>query len=519
MKSKIYIGLISLLTVVIIAGLFGCSRYVDSRDPVRSLPATGSVPENLLVRVSSSTALLGWEAEGTAADSRFRVYVYDSDFATDSATARAMRHYDTSGYEISIADLPVNQTYYFRVALLIDGDLEGELSDPVSAYITHWSVVIEQGDEYTNSRDVRVLINSSGLTTHMMISEDSTFVGKQFEPFTPVNTFTLSDGDGLKTIYARLDFSDGTELAALLSDDIILDTEAEADSVVFIAPDTISTGDTVMFYLFSPEINGQATVTFSASVTVTLYDDGSHADVIADDGLYAGRYVVPVNVSVSNGQVTGSFTDAAGNRITISDDDFINIYNTPLPVTLTATALSTHEIILNWNAASGSDFLAYRIYRSQTSPVTEASELLHVISNRNTVSFTDSDLSDNTTFYYRVYAYHSSGLFAESNEATAVTLANTPPQPVVLSLALDEGSMALLTWTASNEDDFDYYSIRRDTILAAILVDSLAVSIVNSPGQASYTSYLPTDNIYYFQVFVVDRHGEAVGSNILSIQR
>jgi hypothetical protein len=519
MRSKIHIGLISLLAVVLLSSLFGCSRYVDSRDPVRSLPATESVPENLLVMVSSATALLSWEVEGAAADSRFRVYVFDIDFATDSAAARALRQYDTAGYEITIADLPVNQTYYFRVASLINGGLEGELSEAVSAYITHWSVVIEQGDEYTSSREARVQINSSGLTTHMILSEDSTFAGKQFEPFTPINTFTLSDGDGLKTVYVRLDFSDGTELAALLSDDIILDSEAEADSVVFIAPDTVSTGDTVMFYLFSPEIGGQASMTLGSSVTVPLYDDGSHADIVADDGLYAGRYVVPVNVSVSNGQVTGTLIDAAGNRITISDDDFINIYNTPLPVTLTTTALSTHEIVLNWNAASGSDFLAYRIYRSQTSPVTEASELLHVVSNRNTVSFTDSDLPDNTTFYYKVYAYHSSGLFAESNEATAVTLANTPPQPVVLSLTLEEGNMALLTWTASNENDFDYYSIRRDTLLAATLADSLAVSIANSPGQTNYTSYLPTDNVYYFQVFVVDRHGEAVGSNILSIQR
>ena len=79
--------------------------------------------------------------------------------------------------------------------------------------------------------------------------------------------------------------------------------------------------------------------------------------------------------------------------------------------------------------------------------------------------------------------------------------------------------MASLTWTVSNEDDFDYYSIRRDTIQAATLVDSLAVSIVNSHERTSYTSYLPTDNFYYFQVFVVDRHGEAVGSNVLSIQR
>ncbi len=519
MKNKTYIGLVLLLTVVFVAGLFGCSRYVDSRDPVRSLPTDGPVPENLLVKVSSATALLSWEAEGTAADSRFRVYVYGSDFETDPDESSAIRHYDTSGYEISIADLPVNQTYYFRAALLIDGGLEGELSEAVSAYITHWSVVIDEGDEYTGSREVRVRINSSGLTTHMMLSEDSTFVGRQFEPFAPVNNITLSDGDGLKTIYVRLDFSDGTELAALLSDDITLDTEAEADSILFIAPDTISTGDTVMFYLFSPEVDGQATVTFGTSETVTLYDDASHADLVADDGLYAGQYVVPVNVSVSNGPVTGSFTDAAGNRTTISDDNFINIYNTPVPVTLTATALSTHEIVLDWNAASGSDFLAYRIYRSQASPVTEASELLHVISNQNTVSSTDIDLLDNTTYYYRVYAYHSSGLFAESNEAMAVTLANTPPEPVVLSLTMEEGNMAMLTWTASSEDDFEYYSVRRDTISAVTLVDSLAVAIVNSSGQTSYSSYLPTDNVYYFQVFVVDRHGEAVGSNVPSIQR
>ena len=123
--------------------------------------------------------------------------------------------------------------------------------------------------------------------------------------------------------------------------------------------------------------------------------------------------------------VFGRFTDRAGNRsVNLAAPSRITIRNPPKPVNLIAVepvAASSRSLNLFWSINSDPDFANYRIFRARTPGVSPESGLVTIFQNRNTTSFTDSTLSRNTTYYYRVYVYDVTGLFFGSNERSGTT--------------------------------------------------------------------------------------------------
>ncbi|WP_045576849.1 cell wall-binding repeat-containing protein, partial [Desulfosporosinus sp. I2] len=92
------------------------------------------------------------------------------------------------------------------------------------------------------------------------------------------------------------------------------------------------------------------------------------------------------------------------------------------PTNFIATAANTNQINLTWNAISNATY--YYVYRA-TSP----SDNFTNIATITTANYSDSGLSPNTTYYYKVQALSSSGLSAFSSivNATTVRLDNTAP--------------------------------------------------------------------------------------------
>ena len=66
------------MIILLAAAVVGCSRYIDSRDPVRSLPDTGPVPINLTASLDNGSVTISWEVADSAGIARFRAYVADS---------------------------------------------------------------------------------------------------------------------------------------------------------------------------------------------------------------------------------------------------------------------------------------------------------------------------------------------------------------------------------------------------------------------------------------------------------
>ncbi|WP_197706559.1 fibronectin type III domain-containing protein, partial [Candidatus Nitrosotalea okcheonensis] len=98
----------------------------------------------------------------------------------------------------------------------------------------------------------------------------------------------------------------------------------------------------------------------------------------------------------------------------------------PSPTGLTASAVSSSQISLNWNASSisGSLVAGYMIERSQNNGITWST----IQSNTGTSStiYLDSGLSPSTTYTYRVSAVYDGGLTSSpSNTASATTQSNT----------------------------------------------------------------------------------------------
>lgn len=125
------------------------------------------------------------------------------------------------------------------------------------------------------------------------------------------------------------------------------------------------------------------------------------------------------------------------------------------PSGLGATALSTSQIRLTWTDNSDNE-TGFRIERSATG-TSGWSQIGTVAANVTT--YTNSNLTCGTRYYYRVRAYNVAGTSAYSNVANAQTLAcsSIPAAPSNLSAVVTYGHVVHLSWidNSDNEDGFE----------------------------------------------------------------
>ncbi len=165
------------------------------------------------------------------------------------------------------------------------------------------------------------------------------------------------------------------------------------------------------------------------------------------------------------------------------------------PSGLTATAGNT-KITLAWNAASGA--ASYNIKRSTTSGGPYAT-----IGSSATTSYTDSGLTNGTTYYYVVSAVNSAGESANSSEASARPAA-PPAAPTGLKATAGNAQVSL-TWNASA--GATSYNVKRSTTSGG------PYTTVNSPAVTSYAdSSVTNGTAYYYVVSGVSSAGESANS-------
>lgn len=501
-----------LLAVLLLMGLSGCDRYVDSRDPIRSLPSDLATPINVQATLNSESVTLAWELADSTGVARFRVYV-------SSDTLAGYRFADSSTtYEATIDGLALNRTYYFRVATVDVNGFEGRRSDPVSAHVSLLAISINDNNEYTNSASVRVQLLAAAQISHVYLSEDVTMAGAPPRPFSSTVNFTLSSGDGPKTVFARFVFFDGAESGTSIADSIILDTRAQIDSVRF-APTgtTFTSGDTILFRIATGEPGGEATATLTGTDAIRLADDGTGGDATAADGIYSARWIVPFDFTLNNEPVVGNFTDAAGNSVTQSSTATLSIFSTPLPVQLTLVeATESYEITLTWSQAASSDFASYRVYRATSINVDETSPLLTTITGRSNVTFVDTTVNPSTTYNYRVFVRNSLGQSAGSNTLYATTTANVAPAAVVLAGVVTGTNSVVLTWTQSPDADFSSYQIYRGSTSAGSSNTSGERLAVISNKSTTTTTHNTSSSTWY-RIYVYDRQGSFTSSDPIQV--
>lgn len=102
------------------------------------------------------------------------------------------------------------------------------------------------------------------------------------------------------------------------------------------------------------------------------------------------------------------------------------------PTGVSASATSSSSITVSWNAVTGAT--GYYVYRSASSSGTFTQ-----VGSPTTTSFTNTGLSANTTYFYRVAAYNSGGTGAQSSTASATTQQSSQ-QTTIGSCTIANGS-------------------------------------------------------------------------------
>jgi len=173
------------------------------------------------------------------------------------------------------------------------------------------------------------------------------------------------------------------------------------------------------------------------------------------------------------------------------------------PTGLSASAASSSSITVSWSAATGAT--GYKIYRSSSSYNTYSS-----VGDVTTTSFTDTGLSANTTYYYKVSAYISGVESALSSSVSAKTdkpIPTTPPvTPTNLGIYYDNGTT--ISWDQI-PGATGYYVYRSTS--ASGNYDRIATVSGDSYSSYSDKSILPYPAIdfYYYKVSTYNSLGES----------
>lgn len=122
-----------------------------------------------------------------------------------------------------------------------------------------------------------------------------------------------------------------------------------------------------------------------------------------------------------------SYDGESGGSNPYLDLDDVGVSEKPGDVTLAVTDNQEYQATLTWTTpAVPGGFAGYEIKRSATAGITSATTTLAVITDPADTTFTDTGLSPNQNFYYKVFVRDAVGLISDgSNEVARLNLA--PP--------------------------------------------------------------------------------------------
>ncbi len=400
----------------------------DSGNPV----APGDVaptPTNVAVEVTASSVSLSWSVDDATGVSQYRVYR-----GAGSSELRWIATTSSTAYVDS--DVVRNTLYRYQVAAVRAG-LEGPRSLTVTALPANYGIVLEGGAEVTSarsispgSRQIRVDLVAPTGTAFVRLSEDPALAGAPPRPLDqndPVETFALSTGDGLKTVYARFT-TDGGGLSEVVSASIVLDTKAVIELVTEDSADQVLVVDDILHVAVTVDApGGIASVDLGTTVLgLALFDDGTNGDVTPDDGVYERDFTITAGVEVVEAPVTAFFQDTVGNVADPrSSATKVTIADPPAAVTFDdgASDVVGAAMQLVWSRNLDGDFAAYRIHRSPAGQgsVDENDPVIATVTDSATLTYTDSGLTGGTQYTWGVAAVDQNG-FASALDSITRTM-------------------------------------------------------------------------------------------------
>ncbi|GBU28822.1 hypothetical protein R84B8_02384 [Treponema sp. R8-4-B8] len=178
----------------------------------------------------------------------------------------------------------------------------------------------------------------------------------------------------------------------------------------------------------------------SALTEVFIKIGSSKSSVYTDTGLLPGTtYYYRVSAYTENGEGSQSYHTSATTK-----------YGAPTGIN--ATAVSESSITVSWNAVSNATY--YYIYRSDISSGTYTQ-----VGTSVTTSYTNTGLTPNTTYYYKVAVYTALGMGVQSNSVSAITKQNAPTG---VTATRASSSSITVSWNAVSNATY-YYVYRSDS--------------------------------------------------------
>jgi len=174
------------------------------------------------------------------------------------------------------------------------------------------------------------------------------------------------------------------------------------------------------------------------------------------------------------------------------------------PTNLSATALSSSSIRLNWTDNSGSKETAFHIER-KTGSFGTYSEIATV--GANTITYTNYSLASGTTYYYRVRGYDGSSYSSYSNEGGAQTQVNNPPAaPSNLIATAASSDTVNLTWNDNSSNEYGFKIDRKEGAGGSW---GYITTVSQNTEAYSNTSGLKENTQYFYRVYAYNAGGNS----------
>ena len=236
---------------------------------------------------------------------------------------------------------------------------------------------------------------------------------------------------------------------------------------------------------------GQVAIAWAASTGATSYD--------VKYGTVSGTYGTPFsNTTSTSATVTGlSNTQTyyfmvtaknASGSVNAGSEASVTLIDVPsVPASLAVTA-SNGGANLSWGASTGSGTIKYNVLRSTTS----GSSYTSVSANQSGTSFTDSGLTNGTTYYYVVQSSNIGGNSANSSEISARPIASFS----ISSVTPDIGQ-ATVAW--SGPTGASTYTVYYSTTSGQAVASGTATCSATTSSSCTITG-LTGGTTYYFAV-------------------
>ena len=177
------------------------------------------------------------------------------------------------------------------------------------------------------------------------------------------------------------------------------------------------------------------------------------------------------------------------------------------PSNLNAVNISSSQNDVSWidNSSNEDGFRVERSTNSASGPWPQIAT-----TSANAVSYSDTGLTADQTYFYRVRGFNAEANTAYTNTDFVITATVVPNDPSNLNAAASS-TTAILNWTdnATNEEGT---KIERST-------DNINFTEINSTGSnaVTYTDFSLAPGTYYYQIRAFNVMGNSGYSNILSV--